>query len=185
LWNLILRSVPGDSEDFMLMAATNGGTGGRPGLDGLSATAFPSGVKGTPMEVLESIAPVVIWRKELRGDSGGAGAYRGGLGQEIEVAHRHGQSMELLAAFDRIKCPPRGVNGGLNGAAGYVGLDTGEALSGKGAQIIPPGRRLVIRTPGGGGWGNPRQRPGAMIAADVRQGLVTPAAAAKDYGFEG
>jgi N-methylhydantoinase B len=185
LWNLILRSVPGDGKDFMLMAATNGGTGGRPRLDGLSATAFPSGVRGTPMEVLESIAPVVIWRKELRGDSGGAGAYRGGLGQEIEVAHRYGQSMELLAAYDRIQCPPRGVNGGRNGAAGYVGLDSGEALAGKGAQIIPSGRRLVIRTPGGGGWGDPRQRPGAMVAADVRQGLVTAAAAAKDYGFEG
>ena len=62
-----------------------GGTGARPGADGLSATAFPSGVRNVPVEVNEAIAPIVVWRKEYRQDSGGAGEFRGGLGQIMEV----------------------------------------------------------------------------------------------------
>lgn len=181
LWNLILRSVPGSGPSFMLMAATNGGTGGRPMADGLSATAFPSGVKGTPVEILESIAPVVIWRKELRVDSGGAGEFRGGLGQEIEVAHSGDHPMELLAAYDRIRHPPRGAHGGANGAPGYVGLRSGSVLAGKGAQLVPAGDRLVIRTPGGAGWGNPARRTPASVRLDLENGLLSGAAARAHY----
>ena len=168
LWNIILRSTPSSQHPFMLMAATNGGTGARPCKDGLSATAFPSGVKGTPVEILESTNPVIVWRKDLRSGSGGAGKYRGGLGQHIELGNIHNEDMELLAAYDRIKHPARGVGGGQDGAPGFVGLASGAALNSKGTQRIAGGTRLVIKTPGGAGIGEPSSRNSQLIAADVK-----------------
>jgi N-methylhydantoinase B len=160
---------------------TNGGTGARPTKDGLSATAYPSGVKGTPVEIVESMLPLIFWRKELRPDSGGAGATRGGLGQAIEMESTSGLPFELLAAFDRIDHPPRGRDGGSDGAAGSVSLGSGQALRGKGIQTIPPGERLVVMTPGGGGIGDPAKRDPKQLAEDVLDGMVTAEGAANDY----
>ena len=157
LWNVTLRGqAQGNTlgrHGFAVTITTNGGTGARPSADGLSATAFPSGVRGSPVEIMEQAAPVVIWKKELREGSGGSGKYRGGDGQVIEIENRFGQSMELLAAFDRIDHPPRGRAGGGNGANGSVSLSDGTKLRGKGTQEIPAGKRLCLETPGGGGFG--------------------------------
>ena len=167
---------------YTTSAVTAGGTGARPNKDGLSATGFPSGVKGTPVEILESTAPVVVWRKELHTDSAGAGRYRGGLGQVIEVESRDGSAFELLAGFDRIKNPARGRDGGHSGANGYLGLASGQVLRSKGFQDIPAGARLVVRTPGGGGIGRPVERDPAAVQADVLDGLVSAEAAESVYG---
>ena len=136
-----------------IVFTSNGGTGARPELDGLSATAYPSGVKGTPVEVAESLAPVIFWRKDLRDGSGGEGQTRGGDGQIIEISSRIDQPFDILAAFDRIDFPPLGANGGENGKSGEITLKTGEKLRGKGRQTITSGERLIIKTPGGGGLG--------------------------------
>ncbi|HJO73459.1 MAG TPA: hydantoinase B/oxoprolinase family protein [Rhodospirillales bacterium] len=167
---------------YTTSAVTAGGTGARPNKDGLSATGFPSGVKGTPVEILESTAPVVVWRKELHTDSAGAGRYRGGLGQVIEVESRDGSTFELLAAFERIKNPACGRDGGLRGGAGYLGLASGSTLRGKGFQEIPEGERLIVRTPGGGGMGVPTERDPSAVQADVLDGLVSAEAADSIYG---
>jgi N-methylhydantoinase B len=83
-WTVQLRRGPdqaiGGAPPFETVFFNTGGSGARPGLDGLSATAYPSGVKAMPVEVVEHGAPIVVWRKELRADSGGAGEFRGGLG---------------------------------------------------------------------------------------------------------
>ena len=162
LWNITLRGQTGDrlagNYGFAMTFTSNGGTGARPEKDGLSATAYPSGVRGTPVEIAEQIMPVIFWKKEYREDSGGAGRTRGGLGQSMEIASAIGQPFELLAAFDRIDHPPRGRAGGESGAAGSIGLADGTRLKGKGAQMINPGQRLVIETPGGGGLGDPATR---------------------------
>lgn len=71
--------APRDATSFTALGILAGGTGARPGKDGLSATAFPSRVKCVPLEITETMSPVIFWRKELRADSGGAGQYRGGL----------------------------------------------------------------------------------------------------------
>ena len=185
LWNLNVRGETDDAGlgnyGFTMAVTSNGGTGARPMKDGLSATAYPSGVKGTPVEVAESITPLIFWRKELRADSGGAGRTRGGLGQYIEVGSRIGRPFELLAAYDRIDHPARGRDGGKNGAAGAVALKSGKRLKGKGFQTIPPDDRLVVMTPGGGGLGDPQERDRAAVAGDVTEGLVT-AEGAKIYG---
>ncbi|ORE98960.1 hydantoinase B/oxoprolinase family protein [Aurantimonas sp. 22II-16-19i] len=157
LWNVTLRGRAKGNDlgryGFAVTITTNGGTGARPDKAGLSATAFPSGVKGSPVEIMEAAAPIVFWRRELRDGSGGAGRHRGGDGQVIEIENRDGEAMDLLAAFDRIDFPPRGRAGGGDGAAGTVRLSDGTRLKGKGTQTIPSGQRLLLETPGGGGFG--------------------------------
>ena len=139
--------------EFVINPIFNGGTGARPGLDGLSATAFPSGVRSTSTEVNEVTSPLVIWRKEYRPDSGGTGRYRGGDGQIIEVGHIEGAVFEVSKMFDRLQHPARGRHGGGDGAAGRVYLDTGENLRGKGREEVPAGATIIFETPGGGGIG--------------------------------
>ena len=177
LWNLTFRGrtdrAANNARLFTITAVTNGGTGARPIKDGLSATAFPSGVKGTPVEINETLCPLIFHRKELRPDSGGAGRYRGGLGQRIEIGSAIDADFELLAAFDRIEHPARGRDGGAPGGKGSVALASGRILAGKGVQIIPAGERLVIHTPGGGGHGAPEAREAAAIADDLAKGLIT------------
>ncbi len=188
LWNITVRGErrnPGKAHPvFALAITTNGGTGGRPAQDGLSATAFPSGVMGTPIEIAEIQSPLMFWRKEFRPDSGGAGRSRGGLGQVMEIANNDDSPFELLAAFDRIAFPPRGRDGGGDGAAGHVGLASGPVFRGKGLQVVPPGERLVVLTPGGGGLGDPKLRDAAKLAADQRNGLVSDEAAMRLYGAQ-
>src|SRR5690606_31296460 len=134
--------------------------------DGLSATAFPSGVQTMPVEATEQTGPVVVWRKELRPGSGGDGEFRGGLGQVVELAPAEGHEFEFSAMFDRIRHPARGRDGGAPGAAGAVRLDDGTVMRGKGWQQVPAGRRLILELPGGGGFGDPAKRTAAARAAD-------------------
>ncbi len=191
LWNIQLRGGPsvaaasgyhGDVPEFEMMHFNSGGTGARPTKDGLSATAFPSGVRGVPVEATESIAPVVFWRKELRDDSGGAGRNRGGLGQVIELGGDGGIPFDVMAMYERVDNAARGRDGGLPGATGTVALASGRRLRAKGQQSIPPGDRLVLGMPGGGGFGHPHHRDPQLVADDVRDGYVSAASAERDYG---
>jgi N-methylhydantoinase B len=176
LWNINVRGAVkgggGGNYGFTMAVTSNGGTGARPEADGLSATAYPSGVKGTPVEIAEQITPLIFWKKELRANSGGQGRTRGGLGQTIEIESGIGEPFDLLAAFDRIDYPPRGRDGGKNGEAGNVAIKGGWRLKGKGMQTVAPGERVVIDTPGGGGIGDPATRDPAQRAHDEREGLV-------------
>ncbi len=177
LWNLNVRGRikggEGGQYGFSMTVTSNGGTGARPQSDGLSATAYPSGVKGTPVEIAEQITPLIFWTKEYRPDSGGAGRMRGGHGQNIEIESRIGEPFELLAAYDRIDHPARGRDGGRDGAPGVVAFKSGKTLPGKGFLMVPPEERLVIKTPGGAGIGDPAERDPARLAAEKKAGLVT------------
>ena len=168
--------------DFNLITFNSGGTGGRPGKDGLSVTAFPSGVRSMPVETTEQIAPVLFWRKEYRTDSGGPGSWRGGLGQIMDIGSAEDAPFAILAMFERVDHPARGRDGGGSGAPGWIGLASGRKLRAKGHQTIPAGERLRLMMPGGGGLGDPLERDPTLVGADVRDGLVTVAAAARDYG---
>jgi N-methylhydantoinase B len=167
---------------FMVMSFHSGGAGARPQQDGLSATPFPSGVRNVPVEVTEAITPLVVWRKELRQDSGGAGRHRGGLGQTMEIGSREDAPFGLFAGFERVKFPARGRDGGGNGALGSVALKSGAMLKPKGLQVIPAGDRVVIEMPGGGGMGPAAERDPAAVQRDLRLGYLSPDAAERDYG---
>ncbi len=190
IWNPVLLSSyeagAGDNAgggDFVTNPIFNGGTGARPGKDGLSTTAFPSGVRTTPTEVNEVTAPVLIWRKEYLVDSGGPGELRGGLGQVIEIAHARGAAFEVSKMFDRIRHPARGRRGGRPGRAGRVYIKQGAELKGKGKETVPAGTTLVMETPGGGGMGDPESRDPAAVRTDLEAGLVSRAAAKESYGY--
>ena len=192
IWNPVLLSSADTGAganwgggDFVTNPIFNGGTGARPRKDGLSTTAFPSGVRTTPTEVNEVTAPILIWRKEYVADSGGPGALRGGLGQVIEIAHAHGAPFEVSKMFDRIRHPARGRRGGGSGRAGRVYIKQGDELRGKGKETVPAGAILVLETPGGGGIGDPKSRDPAAVRADLEAGLVSEAAARESYGYRG
>jgi 5-oxoprolinase (ATP-hydrolysing) len=161
---------------FVINAFYAGGSGGRPGKDGLSSTAFPSGVRSTPVEITENAAPLLIWRKEYWPGSGGAGACRGGLGQVLEFAHAGGEAFAVSKMFDRIHHPPRGRQGGGSGAAAEVyelaADGSRKALRGMGRETITAGARMVLKTAGGGGLGAPGLRAAADIDKDRRNHLL-------------
>jgi len=175
LWLLNFRGeFPGGPNNvFATAASTNGGQGARPMKDGLTATGFPSGVKATPIEIVEAVSPLIFWKKELRPDSGGAGQYRGGLGQSMEIGRCDDLPFDFLAMVERIHHPARGSQGGQAGAPGYVGLRSGKKLNGKGCQTIPAGDRLVVLTPGGGGIGSAASREPGMVQRDLVEEYIS------------
>ncbi|RVA55295.1 hydantoinase B/oxoprolinase family protein [Mesorhizobium sp. M7A.F.Ca.US.001.01.1.1] len=176
LWNIHIsvRPVAGsDGRRAEVLMFNSGGMGARPTLDGLSATAFPSGVHTMPIEATEHTGPIVIWRKELRPDSGGDGEFRGGLGQILEIAATEGHEFDFSAMFDRVRHPAKGRDGGKDGTAGIVRLDDGTLMRPKGWQHVPAGRRLVLELPGGGGYGNPSRRSTEARAQDVSRGYIS------------
>jgi N-methylhydantoinase B len=178
LWSMTMRSMAGargsgNAPAFMIEPVHNGGTGGRPGSDGLSATAYPSGVMGSQVELTESTCPLIFRRRELRPDSAGVGQYRGGFGQILEIEHSAGAPFMLGSAVERVTYPPRGRQGGQDGRAGELRLASGAKLPAKGENEIPAGDRLIVMTPGGGGYGDPGLRDPALTEADKRDGLVT------------
>ena len=168
--------------DKIVIAGHSGGTGARPRSDGLSATAFPSGVRNVPVEITETLAPLVVWSKEYRQDSGGAGEHRGGLGQVMEIGSAENMPFGISPTFDRVVFPARGRLGGKPGLAGNIEILNGKTLPPKAHSSIPAGERLVVSMPGGGGYGDPHKRPAAKVAEDVLLGLVSIKAARELYG---
>lgn len=194
IWNPLLRGgnsvLEEDSPidpsllppDFTLYHFNSGGMGARSRKDGLSTTAFPSGVTTQSVEVAEMIAPIIFWRKELRESSGGAGRQRGGLGQVIEIGGANGYPISNFSMFDRVEYAALGRAGGSQGAPGIVNLKSGGPVKAKGKVVIPSGERLVLELPGGAGFGSALERDAEAVAKDVRLGYVAAAEARQLYG---
>ena len=169
--------------EFAVELVHNGGTGARPCADGLSATAFPSGVFGSQVEITEATAPVTIWKRELLPDSGGAGQFRGGLGQRIEMTSAIDEPFLVFLSVERLHNPAAGRAGGLAGAPGRIQVTGRPAdIQGKCQLQVEPGERLIFDTPGGGGFGDPSARDSELLAQDVANGIVTVDSARRDYG---
>ncbi len=174
---------PEDAVRSEVLTFNSGGAGARPEHDGLNATAFPSGVMTMPIEATEHAGPVIIWRKELRPDSGGSGKQRGGLGQYMEVGARVGHEFDFQAMFDRVDHPARGRQGGLDGGTTTIAQDDGTAMRGKGKQFVPHGRKVMLAFPGGAGYGKPEQRDVEAVKKDLLYGYISADIAKKDYGL--
>ncbi len=166
-----------------VLVFNSGGSGARPALDGMNATAFPSGVMTMPIEATEHTGPVIIWRKELRPDSGGAGLRRGGLGQVMEVGVTEGHEFDFSAMFDRVDHPARGRAGGLEGGPTKIARSDGAKMRGKGKQFVPHGARVELAFPGGGGYGPPAKRERADVRRDLARGYISAKAAREIYGL--
>ncbi|MBN3727764.1 hydantoinase B/oxoprolinase family protein [Burkholderia sp. Ac-20379] len=187
LWNLHVSARPVDPASGLkgaeILMFNSGGTGARSELDGLSATAFPSGVHAMSVEATEQVGPIVVWRKEMRSGSGGAGTHRGGLGQIVEIGPREGYQFRFNAMFDRIDHPARGQGGGLPGAPGAVALADGTKLKGKGTQHVESHERVVLSLPGGGGVGAPAERDRDALRRDLKNEYISEAQLRDDYGL--
>jgi N-methylhydantoinase B len=179
IWLSVWR---GQNPPFTLTVFQVGGTGARPTKDGLNAVGFPSGVAGVPAEVIESLSPVVLKRRELRADSGGAGTWRGGLGQLTEFARRGTGKWSVSSIADRTEYPAPGLLGGKAGACGEVTMGDGKKLHAKALKDLTDRDVVHVNLPGGGGYGDPFEREPEKILWDVIEGYVTPEEAEKKYG---
>jgi N-methylhydantoinase B len=182
IWILSLNSAHGrvpasetaNSQNFGVISIALGGIGGRPGKDGLSTMAFPSGIGGIPIEITEAQCPLWFKEKQYLPNSGGAGEWRGGLGQRIEILNRQAAPFTISAAtFDRIKNAAQGRGGGRPGSLGLAKRGSGTRLPDKGIHLIAKGDSLIVELPGGGGFGDPAKRRTELVAADLKAGLTT------------
>jgi len=177
----------GERRPFVLVDMINGAWGGRPDKDGVEGVTNPSqNMSNLPIETIEARYPLIMEEYALREDSGGAGQYRGGLGLVRQYRLLAERAVLQLRA-DRHEHPPYGLFGGRPAASSrnLIGRD-GEWTALPAKVTLEIGRDTVIRheQAGGGGWGDPAQRDSGAIAADLRNGKISPARAALDYGID-
>jgi N-methylhydantoinase B len=161
----------------------SGGFGALSGLDGAAATPGPSNMTGTPIEVWESLTGMTFEQKALRPDSGGAGRFRGGLGQTIALRNDSGHPLTLSCLAGRTEFPPLGVLGGKPGRSRQIRIN-GKVVHPKGRYVLAPGDLVETVEAGGGGYGDPTLRDPVAIQADLRSGAVTPDGARQDYRYD-
>jgi N-methylhydantoinase B len=181
LWNTQFDGIDERGEPFCYVFFSAGGTGACPTKDGLSATAFPSGIHGVPVELVENVSPLFIECRELIPDSGGPGKFRGGLGQRMVLKVRGGHPAQHSPMYDRIRFAAKGFAGGLDGAKGHIYLDAGSAPHAKTKYILKPGQRVTLELPGGGGFYPPEERDPFRVREDVIDGLVSLVQAREVY----
>jgi N-methylhydantoinase B len=184
IWGVNCQGHTADGRAYGSAQNFHGGQGGRSTMDGLDTLSFPSNCKVTPIEMYELAVPILTERKELIPDSGGPGKYRGGLGQRGVLRNVSDRPMNIYLSTERVKHPCFGVLGGHDGTRGAVRLN-GETVFPKGKLTLAPGDRLELELPGGGGWGNPLERPRELVHNDLHQGLVSEQQAAALYGWTG
>ena len=168
LWNMTVIGEQ-DGRRYACVLFFNGGLGGRPSGDGVSCLSWPSNISTTPVEVAERAAPLLVRYKRLVSGSGGDGAHRGGLGQETLVELRGDASAFFMTERTSIAAP--GLGGGEAGALGAVEID-GMPADARRPHHLRAGSRVLIRTPGGGGYGAPAERTEAARARDEAEGYA-------------
>ena len=183
VWALNVMGVNRDGARFANCFFFNGGMGARPTMDGIHTMAFPGNTGNTPIELMETWAPILIERKEIRCDSGGPGKFRGGCGQTVVIRNMGRAPLTISFLAERTRMAAPGIFGGLPGGLGSV-KSNGSAINPKETRQMMPGERIELSTPGGGGYGNPVQRSRASVLRDVEYGRVSPEQAREVYGVE-
>ena len=182
LWDTHLSGRERGSDRFFSFTwFSAGGTGALADQDGLSAAAYPSAVAGVPVEVMEALAPIVVGRRELTLDSGGAGRFRGGLGQTMSFEVLTDEPFLFSGLYERTRHPAPGLAGGNAGSLGHVRSGTGEDQEPKTSRLLPPETSITIDIPGGGGFGPSEERDPARVLEDVKDGYVSLEAARERY----
>ena len=183
LWDThVAGRDPRTDEEFSFTWFASGGTGASHGRDGLSATAYPSGIAGVPVEVMENLAPLLFTRRELRDGSGGPGKWRGGLGQTMEFGLLIDEPFLFSGLYDRIDHPPPGLAGGMPGMHGRLTVSGSASVPAKTSRLLPATSRIRIEIPGGGGYGPAAERDPRHVLDDVLAGYIDVEAALRDYG---
>ena len=168
--NLTIGSRAGAGEGFTYYETIGGGFGARPEKDGMDGVQVGmTNTLNTPIEALEAAYPLRVERYALRPGSGGRGRYRGGLGIERVVKIGTDATVSLLT--ERRRVAPRGMAGGEDGQTGENRIE-GERVPAKTTREVEAGTRVTVRTPGGGGHGNPEERDPEREERDWADGKV-------------
>ena len=186
-WQFYVNGVRPNGEAFALHQHAFGGMGGRPGEDGLASISFPYNVRDVSIEWSEMETPIIYEARELIPDSGGAGEFRGGLGQELVLrAHEghvaEGKPLVLSGSAGRMRFPPQGLLGGQSGSFGVISVN-GEPIAPTSSPEVSfnAGDIISLKLPGGGGHGDPADRDASRIRHDIEAGYVTLTGARDDY----
>lgn len=170
LWIVTLSGTRADGAPFATVLFYNGGTGGRPTKDGVSCLSWPSNISSTPVEVAERNSPLFFHYKRLCPGSGGEGEFRGGLGQEV-LFENEADNIAAIFVTERTKIAAPGLGGGADGGLGAVQIN-GTAIDHRRQHVMRRGDRILLRTPGGGGYGDPRKRADELRRQDRAAGYV-------------
>jgi N-methylhydantoinase B len=183
VWSTTLKGYTTNGVPFLTHMFHSGGMGARPHADGISTMLYPVGNSAIPIEVTELLAPIVYRLRELRIDSGGAGKFRGGLGQTIclEVTPPPGQC-QLSVTGHRLRFPPNGLLGGEPGALGEFSVGELHDIKGPYRELLEHQTLVVEELPGGGGYGSPLERSIEAVEQDVACGYVSREQAHERYG---
>ena len=184
IWITVWRGErPRTRSSFNITMFQSGGMGARRGKDGLNATGFPAAVAAVPTEVIETTTDLVQHERALLTDSGGAGRWRGGLGQRSRVSSRSGLPWSVSVLAERTEHAAPGLDGGEPGARGSISVD-GRPAPAKRLTRLSPGATVQLDLPGAGGVGNPRERAPDDVIADVADGYISIETAAELYGLK-
>lgn len=191
VWLFTMSGRRGDGAPFLLNAHVMGGLGARPDVDGVSAVTYPPNVRDIPAEIIETETPLLVRHRQLRQDSGGAGRFRGGLGEEFSISAWEDGDLDpswpvAISVFPgHLREPATGVFGGADSTLGEITIDDVPEDGAAGHEgRLSLGQTLTYRTPGGGGYGSPAERDPQLVEADVRNGYVSVAAAKESYGYK-
>ncbi len=171
LWALSQSSTRADGTPYTTVLFFNGGMGATPVKDGEDVLSWPSNISSTPVEVAERNSPLFFHYKRMRPGSGGRGRFRGGLGQDVLIESLSPRPIVLSVMAERTRFPAPGLAGGAAGGRGDVRIN-GRRVDSRRQHVLDKGDRVLVSTPGGGGYGPPRARDRARVARDQALGYV-------------
>ena len=174
LWAVAQSGVRDDGRPYTNVLFYNGGMGATPAKDGESVLSWPSNISSTPVEVAERNAPIFFHWKRMRSGSGGAGKHRGGLGQDVLFESESTRPIVLSFMAERTRFAAPGLAGGRAGGIGDVRIN-GKKIDHRRQWVLERGDRVLVSTPGGGGYGAPSQRDPAARRRDRALGYVAGA----------
>jgi N-methylhydantoinase B len=172
---IALRTATGVEKiqtEFVEYFFLNGGYAARPHLDGVNVLSFPTNVANVPIEVLERDAPIMVTEKSLRPNTGGAGKFRGGLGQTFSFKMVGKDPINFSILTEKTKTFPHGILGGENGGGGAFEIKPHRFLPPKGLTKLYNGEEVILHLPGGGGYGNKSEREASAMERDLALGYV-------------
>ena len=178
-----LLTVQGTHRDGRAVSTiyfASGGFGALSGMDGMETLPGPSNMAVVPVEVWETLTSTTVVSKRLLADTGGAGQWRGGLGQEVVIRNDSGHPMVALCMANRTEFAPAGMQGGRSGQLRECRIND-IRVDPKGRHELNPGDRITLIEAGGGGYGDPVRRDPDALARDLANGWVSAESAKRDY----
>jgi N-methylhydantoinase B len=173
LWCVNLAGTRSDGKTFANLFFMNGGYGASARGDGTNVLSWPSNISSTPVEIIEKLAPLKIHFRRLRPLTEANGAYRGGAGQEILLENLNSSPAMVSFMAERTKqdAAAPGVRGGAPGAPGEI-LINDKPVDPKSRHVVVAGDKVLLKTPGGGGYGSRQDRSQADVKKDLAGGYV-------------